>query len=65
MSASDFSNGVAYVRGQYLPISEASIPLTDRGFLRSDASYAVVTVWDGAFFRLDAHLPRFRRSCQR
>lgn len=24
-----------------------------------------VTVWDGAFFRLDAHLERFARSCQR
>jgi hypothetical protein len=25
-------------------------------FLRSDATYDAVTVWDGAFFRLDAHL---------
>jgi len=65
MSAPDFSNGVAFVRGQYVPISEASIPITDWGFLRSDATYDVVTVWDGAFFRLDAHLERFRRSCQR
>lgn len=65
MPASDFSSGAAYVRGQYLPIAQASIPLTDWGFLRSDAVYDVVTVWDGAFFRLDAHLERFLRSCQR
>lgn len=65
MTAPDFSNGVAFVRGQYVPISSASIPITDWGFLRSDATYDVVTVWDGAFFRIDAHLERFMRSCQR
>jgi branched-chain amino acid aminotransferase len=46
-------------------MSQASIPITDWGFLRSDATYDVVTVWDGAFFRIDVHLERFRRSCQR
>ena len=61
----DNSAGVAYVRGQYLPIAEAAVPITDWGFLRSDATYDVVTVWDGAFFRLDAHLERFMHSCQR
>ncbi len=61
----DFSRGAAYVRGQYVPIADAAIPITDWGFLRSDATYDVVTVWRGAFFRLDAHLERFLRSCQR
>ena len=65
MPTPDFTQGCAFVRGQYLPIAQASIPITDWGFLRSDATYDVVTVWDGAFFRLDAHLERFRRSCQR
>jgi branched-chain amino acid aminotransferase len=65
MSNLDYSQGVAFVRGAYVPIAEASIPMTDWGFLRSDATYDVVTVWDGAFFRLDAHLERFMRSCQR
>ncbi|MCX7246338.1 MAG: aminotransferase class IV [Burkholderiales bacterium] len=65
MSTPDFTQGCAFVRGQYLPIAQASIPITDWGFLRSDATYDVVTVWEGAFFRLDAHLQRFRRSCQR
>lgn len=62
-TAPDYSQGAAYVRGQYVPIAEASIALTDWGFLRSDATYDVVTVWEGAFFRLDAHLERFARSC--
>lgn len=59
----DYSQGAAYVGGRYVPVAEAAIPLTDWGFLRSDATYDVVTVWDGAFFRLDAHLDRFERSC--
>lgn len=65
MTAPNFSQGVAFVRGQYLPITDASVPITDWGFLRSDATYDVVTVWEGAFFRIDAHLERFMRSCQR
>ncbi len=65
MSDSRFADGVAFVRGDYVPIHQAAIPMTDWGFLRSDATYDVVTVWDGAFFRLDAHLERFMRSCQR
>lgn len=65
MTAPDFSKGCAWQRGEFVPIAQASVPLTDWGFLRSDATYDVVTVWDGAFFRLDAHMERFLRSCQR
>lgn len=61
----DFSKGCAFQRGEYVPIARASIPMTDWGFLRSDATYDVVTVWDGAFFRLDTHLDRFFASCAR
>lgn len=64
-SSPDFSSGCAYQRGRFVPIAEASIPMTDWGFLRSDATYDVVTVWEGAFFRLDAHLDRFFASCKR
>lgn len=64
-----FRDGAAWVDhqngGRVVPISEAAIPITDWGFLRSDATYDVVTVWDGAFFRLRDHLARFRNSCQR
>ncbi|MEM8730391.1 MAG: aminotransferase class IV [Pseudomonadota bacterium] len=51
--------GVAYMDGQYLPISEAKISVLDYGFLHSDATYDVVHVWEGAFFRLRDHLDRF------
>jgi branched-chain amino acid aminotransferase len=33
------------------------------GFLRSDATYDVVAVWQGSFFRLYDHLERFERGC--
>ena len=65
MLAPDYSQGAAWQRGGYVPIAQASVPLTDWGFLRSDAAYDVVTVWDGAFFRLADHLERFERSCRR
>src|SRR5882757_6229029 len=54
--------GIAYVNGSYMPLAEASIPLTDRGFVRSDATYDVTHVWKGRFFRLDDHLERFLAS---
>lgn len=57
--ATQFPPGVAYMDGQYLPISEAKISVLDYGFLHSDATYDVVHVWEGAFFRLDDHLDRF------
>jgi len=50
---------VAYLEGQFRPISEARISVLDWGFLRSDATYDVVHVWQGRFFRLDRHLDRF------
>ena len=47
MDAPDFSRGAAWQRGAFVPIAQASVPMTDWGFLRSDATYDVVTVWDG------------------
>jgi len=55
----DFSVGAANVYGELVPVAEAKISILDWGFLHSDATYDVVHVWDGAFFRLDDHLDRF------
>ncbi|RUT97272.1 branched-chain amino acid transferase [Mesorhizobium sp. USDA-HM6] len=54
-----YPDGVAYLDGQYLPMSQAKVSVLDWGFLHSDASYDTVHVWDGRFFRLDLHLDRF------
>lgn len=59
----DFSKGAAWIKGEIIPISEATINVTDWGFTHSDATYDVAPVWDGAFFRLDAYLDRFEASC--
>ena len=54
-----YPEGVAYMDGQYLPMSEAKISVLDWGFLHSDATYDTVHVWNGRFFRPDLHLDRF------
>lgn len=53
---------VAWLDGQYPPVSQAEVSVLDWGFLHSDATYDTVHVWDGAFFRLDDHIARFRAS---
>ena len=58
----DFTAGSAYVQSRFVPIAEASIPVTDWGFTRSDCVYDVVHVFGGGFFRLEDHLDRFTAS---
>jgi len=65
MTDSIFSDGCAWIAGDYVPIEQAAIPITDTGFTRSDVTYDVVAVWQGKFFRLDDHLDRFERSWTR
>jgi branched-chain amino acid aminotransferase len=65
VTRSTLAGGTAYIDDQVVSISEARIPILDWGFLRSDATYDVVHVWQGSFFRLDDHLNRFLRSMQR
>jgi len=65
VSRSALKGGTAYIDEQFVPITEARIPILDWGFLRSDSTYDVVHVWQGSFFRLDDHLNRFLRSMQR
>lgn len=55
-------DGIAFINGAYMPIAEASVPILDRGFVRSDATYDVTHVWNGRFFRLDDYIDRFFAS---
>lgn len=61
----ELSGGAAWIDGEIVPVREARIPILDTGFVRSDLTYDVVSVWDGAFFRLDDHLERFERNWRR
>ena len=58
----DFSKGAAWMAGEIVPISEAKISVLDWGFTRSDCTYDVASVRNGAFFRLDDYLERFQTS---
>ncbi|WP_164891517.1 aminotransferase class IV [Mesorhizobium sp. M5C.F.Ca.IN.020.32.2.1] len=60
-----YPHGVAFMDGQYLPMSEAKISVLDWGFLHSDATYDTVHVWNGRFFRLNLHLDRFLGGVER
>jgi branched-chain amino acid aminotransferase len=60
-----YPSGIAYMDGQYLPMSEAKISVLDWGLLHSDATYDTVHVWNGRFFRLDLHLDRFFGSVEK
>jgi branched-chain amino acid aminotransferase len=57
--------GAAWIDGRYGPVEEAKISILDLGVTRSDCTYDVVHVWDGRFFRLEAHLDRFAASLAR
>ncbi len=58
-----FSDGAAFVDGEFVPVSQAQVSVMDWGFSRSDVTYDVVHVWKGSFFRLEDHLDRFAASC--
>lgn len=53
---------IAYVDGEFLPLEQARVPVTDRGLLFGDAVYEVVPVYAGRPYLLDAHLARLTRS---
>lgn len=60
----DYSSGVAFVDDSYVPLAEARIPMMDRGFIRSDATYDVFHVTNGMAFRLEDHMIRFDRNAK-
>lgn len=47
-----------FLNGRFLPEQEAVISVFDRCFLYGDGIFEGVAVWDGAPFRLQAHLSR-------
>ena len=49
-------------KDEMVPLSEARIPVLDRGFIFGDGIYEVVPVYGGRPFRIDQHLARMSRS---
>ena len=56
------TNGCGYMDGEYVPLSEMRLPVTDLGFQLSDMCYDALHVYNGRYFRMDDHLDRFERS---
>lgn len=51
-----------YLDGRWLPLSEARVPVLDRGFLFGDAVYEVIPVYSLRPFRFADHMARLSRS---
>jgi D-alanine transaminase len=53
---------IAYVNGDFVPLSEAKVSVLDRGFLFADGIYEVSAVLDGKLIDNESHLARLERS---
>ena len=53
---------IAYVNGDFVPLSEAKVSVLDRGFLFADGIYEVAAVLDGKLIDNASHLARLERS---
>jgi len=53
---------LASLDGVVTPSSEATLPVTDEGFLRGDGAFEVVRIYDGVPFALDEHFDRMTGS---
>ena len=51
-----------YLNGAFMPLSEARIPVLDRGFIFGDGVYELVPVYSRQPFRMDGHLRRLQAS---
>src|SRR3954462_3041856 len=60
----DTTGLVAYVHGEYKPVSEASVSIFDHGFLYGDGVFEGMRVFDGGLFRAELHMARIARSAR-
>jgi D-alanine transaminase len=59
------NDNLVFLNGEYLPLSEARIPVLDRGFIFGDGIYEVAPVYGRRLFRFDEHIARLNRSLQK
>jgi D-alanine transaminase len=57
-------NALANLNGEMMPLTEAKIPVLDRGFLFGDAVYEVLRVYQGRPWLLEEHFERLARSLE-
>ena len=56
------SEAIVYLNGEFLPLSEAKVPVLDRGFIFGDGIYEVIPAYSRQLFRLEEHLQRLENS---
>jgi D-alanine transaminase len=56
------SDNLCFLNGEYMPVSQARLPVLDRGFIFGDGIYDVVPVYAQRLFRFDEHIARLNRS---
>lgn len=55
---------LVYLNGAMTPLSEARIPVLDRGFILGDGIYEVIPVYNRKMFRPEQHLKRLFRGLE-
>lgn len=58
------AESIVWLNGQWLPHSQATIPIDDRGWLFGDGLFTTIKVQDGRLFLASSHLQRLHRQCQ-
>ena len=53
---------ISYVNGQYLPLSQATVNVEDRGYQLADGVYEVIAIYNGLLVDKVDHLRRLERS---
>ena len=53
---------LVYLNGEMTPLSEAKIPVLDRGFIFGDGVYEVIPIYQRRMFRAEHHMARLFRS---
>lgn len=53
---------LVYLNGEMTPLSEAKIPVLDRGFIFGDGVYEVIPIYSRRMFRSEQHMARLFRS---
>ena len=53
---------VVHLNGNWVPLSQATVSVLDRGFIFGDGVYEVVPLYKGRPFRMQQHLARLNRS---
>jgi branched-chain amino acid aminotransferase len=60
----DPSGLTAYVNGEFVDATEASVSIFDHGFLYGDGVFEGMRVFDGGLFRAELHMERLGRSAR-